>query len=82
VLTAPPPGIVNVGGYRFVLRDLQNAVSQIDGGSTLTALPDALAGHQLAGTATDREHLQAALGDLGANPLMAGAFEPRQRPAA
>jgi hypothetical protein len=82
VLTAPPPGIVNVGGYRFVVRDLQDAVSDIDAGGTLTALPDALAGHQLAGSATDREHLQTALAEQGVNPLLVGAFSTRRRSAA
>jgi hypothetical protein len=81
-LSAPPPGLVNVGGYRFVMRHLQHAVSQIDGSGTLTALPDALTGHQLAGSATDPERLQAALAELGLNPLLVGAFSTRQRPAA
>jgi predicted short-subunit dehydrogenase-like oxidoreductase (DUF2520 family) len=64
------------------MRHLQHAVSQIDGSATLTALPDALTGHQLAGSATDPERLQAALAELGLNPLLVGAFSTRQRPAA
>ena len=42
VVTGPPPGIVSVGGYRFPLRDLQDAVGRIDQHATLAALPDPL----------------------------------------
>ena len=48
-VTGPPPGIVSVGGYRFVLSELEDLVRRADGGAFVTALPDALAGHRLAG---------------------------------
>src|SRR5581483_9921326 len=79
-LTGPPPGIISVGGYRFVMRNLQDAVSAAAGDGTLTALPDALAGHRLAGSAGDRAAMQATLAESGANPLLVGAFRDRKRP--
>lgn len=80
VVTGPPPGLVSVGGYRFALRDLQELASQIEPGSTLAALPDALAGHRLAGNAGNREAIRDALDQRGVNPLILGAFRDR-RPA-
>ncbi len=78
VVTGPPPGIVSIGGYRFVVRELQDLVSSVaDSDATLAVLPDALAGHRLAGTATDRDAIQAALATRGANPLLVGAFRER-----
>ena len=52
-VTGPPPGLVTVGGYRFVLRDLEEAVRRADPDAGLAALPDALSGHRLAGRAAD-----------------------------
>ena len=82
LVTGPPPGIVSVGGYRFVLSDLKELVRRADGGGALTALPDALAGHRLAGTARDRDAVRSALSALGANPLVADAFRDRHHPEA
>ena len=83
VLTAPPAGLVGIGGYRFVVRDLHDIVHRAeDGGGTLAILPDALAGHRLAGIAADHDTLEAALAKAGANPLLVGAFRKRRRSAA
>jgi AMP-binding enzyme len=83
VLTAPPPSIVSIGGYRFVLRELHDLVSQVENGSgTLAVLPDVHAGHRLAGIAADHDTVEATLARLGANPLLVGAFNKRRRPAA
>jgi AMP-binding enzyme len=80
VVTGPPPGIVSVGGYRFVVRELQDLVSSVENGAgTLAVLPDALAGHRLAGTAADRDAIQGSLVKLGANPLLVGAFRDRRQ---
>jgi hypothetical protein len=81
-VTAPPPGIVSVGGYRFSLRDLQTIVNEVDSASTVTALPDALAGHRLAGSTADPKRVQDTLARFGANPLLIGAFQEPRRPAA
>ncbi len=82
VVTAPPPGTVSVGGYRFLLRDLQNALAAVDSAATLAALPDAIAGHRLAGSAADPAAIQEELALRGANPLLVNAFRARRLPAA
>jgi hypothetical protein len=74
-ITAPPPGIVSVGGYRFLMSGLENLVAGVDRDAALAALPDAVAGHRLAGSAHDRGQVAAALAALGANHLLAGAFQ-------
>jgi AMP-binding enzyme len=77
-VNAPPAGIISVGGYRFVLKDLQDLIAAVSEGSTLAALPDGLAGHRLAGVATDRNAVRRALTDQGANPLIVDAFRERR----
>jgi hypothetical protein len=75
VLTAPPPGVVGVGGCRFLLHELQDLVSAIeDGGGRLVAMPDTLTGQRLVGTAADRDAVRTALGKLGASALLIDAF--------
>jgi hypothetical protein len=73
-VTGPPPGVVSVGGYRFMAHDLDEIVRRAGGGATLAALPDALAGHRLAGATSGHADVQGALIGLGANPLLAAAF--------
>lgn len=75
---APPAGVVSVGGYRFVLQELQDYVATIAEGSTLAALPDALAGQRLAGAAADRAVIREALAENGANALVVAAFRDRR----
>jgi hypothetical protein len=77
VVAAAPPGIVSVGGYRFPLQDLQDAVSGIDPAATLASLPDPLLGERLAGNAADRYTIQAALNAVGVNPIVVAAFHDR-----
>lgn len=77
-IDGPPAGVVSVGGYRFAQRDLQGLVTPIDGGGSVAALPDVLAGHRLAGTGGDRGALRAALAEQGANPLVIAAFRDRR----
>ncbi len=77
VVTGSPSGIVSVGGYRFLLHELQEAVGRIDGAATLAALPDAVIGQRLIGNAADREVVQAALTAVGVNPIVAAAFRDR-----
>jgi hypothetical protein len=76
-ITAPPPGLANVGGYRFALRDLYELVARADGSATLAALPDAFAGYRLAGHAPDHARVRQALTAQGANPLVVRAFRDR-----
>jgi len=78
VVTGPPAGLVTVGGYRFVLRDVQDSVARTDESGSVAALPDPLGGHRLAGQARDRTALQHALTALGVNPLIVRAFRDRK----
>jgi hypothetical protein len=77
VVTAPPAGLVAVGGYRFATHDLQHMVRGIDGSGVLAALPHALAGHRLAGHATDPVTMRDMLETMGINPLLTAAFRDR-----
>ncbi len=76
-ITAPPSGIMAVGGYRFLAHDLQEWARRLGQGALLTALPDRLSGHRLAGRAQDNARAREALSELGLNPLMVEAFRDR-----
>jgi hypothetical protein len=78
MVTRPPAGMVSVGGYRFLLRELQDIVAATGPGATLAGLPDTISGHRLAGSAPNRDALIAELIDLGLNPLVANAFRDRR----
>jgi hypothetical protein len=80
-ITAPPSGIVAVGGYRFLSHELQEWARRLGQGALLTALPDRLSGHRLAGRAQDNARAREALTELGLNPLMVEAFRDRTNPA-
>lgn len=73
-ITAPPRGIIGVGGYRFAAGTLENWASRLPAGTTLAPLPDQLLGHRLAGQANDCARTREALLELGLNPLLAEAF--------
>jgi hypothetical protein len=72
-VTAPPPGIVAVGGYRFSTNEMDRQVAMADAGAFITALPHALAGHRLAGISAVAD-ARTALAEKGVNPLLAEAF--------
>jgi hypothetical protein len=74
--------MIDVGGYRFRLAQIDALVSRADPGATIVALPDGDLGHRLAGTAPDRRALRANLISEGLNPLIVGAFAPRGTPEA
>jgi hypothetical protein len=80
-ITSPPSGIMAVGGYRFLSHDLQEWARRLGQGALLTALPDRLSGHRLAGRAQDNARAREALAELGLNPLMVEAFRDRITPA-
>jgi hypothetical protein len=73
-LGGPPAGVVGFGGYRFAMCELSALISRFDPAGILVALPDALAGHRLAGSAADCEAIRLALGSIEANPLVVAAF--------
>ena len=77
-VTGPPVGVVSMGGYRFILAGLQEAVSQLEPGAMLAAFPDGLAGQRVAGIAVHRDAIRDALAELGLNPLIINAFRPRR----
>jgi hypothetical protein len=78
IVTAPPPGMVAIGGYRFVMRDLQDTLGALDPDATLAALPDAIVGHRLAGSCANPENLQDTLASRGVSPLVVAAFRGRR----
>lgn len=78
VVTAPPTGIVSIGGYRCALAPLQQCLAAVDGQATLTALPDSLLGHRLAAGVDDPDAVRSTLAGLGVNPLMVGALRDRR----
>jgi hypothetical protein len=78
-ITAPPSGVMAVGGYRFLAQDLQEWAKRLGQGALLTALPDRWSGYRLAGRAQDNARAREALSELGLNPLMVEAF--RDAPA-
>jgi hypothetical protein len=63
-----------VGGYRFLAQDLQEWARRLGQNAMLTALPNRLSGHRLAGRASDNARAREALTELGLNPLMVEAF--------
>jgi hypothetical protein len=79
-ITAPPSGIMAVGGYRFLSRDLQEWAKRLGQGALLTALPDRLSGYRLAGRGQDNTRAREALAELGLNPLMVEAFRDQVSP--
>jgi hypothetical protein len=76
-ITAPPAGVMAVGGYRFLSQDLQEWAKRLGQGALLTALPDRLSGYRLAGRGQDNARAREALAELGLNPLMVEAFRDR-----
>jgi len=77
VVTAPPAGLVAVGGYRFPIHDLQRLIRDIDRHGVLAALPHAVTGHRLAGHASDLVTMRGALQNMSVNPLVTAAFGRR-----
>jgi len=76
-VSGPPRGLVTFGGYRFAIGELTDIISGLDSSGTLAVRPDPLAGHRLAGTATNQEAIRMALRGIGANPLLVEAFRAR-----
>jgi len=77
VITGAPCGLTTLGGYRLPIEDAEALVKSVDPEAILAAVPDALSGGRLGGAAADRDAVHRELLALGANPLVAGAFRPR-----
>lgn len=78
-ITASPAGLTTIGGYRFRQNDVDWLVAEADLDATIVALPDALLCQRFAGSAPDLAMTRAELQARSANPLVAGAFRPRQQ---
>jgi hypothetical protein len=78
-VTAPPPGLVSVGGYRFVMSELDMLARRTNEGAALAALPNAITGHRLAGIAENPDSVRAELLALGLNPLVTDAFRGHRK---
>ncbi len=82
IVTAPPPGTISIGGYRFHQREVDSLIGHADRDATVVTLPDADLGQRLAGATANRAALRAELQARGVNPLISGAFQPRGAPEA
>ncbi len=82
VLVSPPAGVTSIGGYRLHQASFDAAVAAIDAGATIVALPDAVLGQKLAGSASDGNAMAAQMQAAGLNALVAGAFAPRAQATA
>jgi hypothetical protein len=76
-ITAPPAGILAVGGYRFRANDIQNHSQMLGDDATLAALPDRLNGNRLVGRAANDDATRQAATKQGLNALVVDAFRPR-----
>lgn len=74
VLHGAPSGVTSIGGYRFALMALEDAVGRIDREARLSPAADALLGQRFIGTAGDPNAMKAALEAAGATPLVGAAF--------
>ena len=76
-----PAGLIAVGGYHFRQDEIDAAVAATDPTAVIAALPDALLGQRLAGSAPDPVTTAAQLLACGVNALVAGAFRAREKVA-
>jgi hypothetical protein len=77
-ITGPRGGLTTLGAYRFRQHDIDRLVAEVDPSATIIALPDALLGQRLAGSAADNAGVAAQLTAAGVNPLIVRAFQPRR----
>jgi len=74
-------GLVRVGFYRFRQDGIDVAVTAADPDAIIAALPDALLGQRLAGSAPTPADIATQLQDRGVHALIAGAFRLRPKAA-
>jgi len=79
IITGGLPGLTVVGGYRFARSDLDTIMAEIAPDATIAALPHAILGERLAGSAPELEIVEVELASRRLNPLIASAFRPRTR---
>lgn len=76
-LTAPPAGIVTVGGYRFRASDIQDQAHLLGEDATLAVLPDRLNSNRFVGRAANDATTREKATQQGLNALLVDAFRPR-----
>ena len=81
-MTAPPPDLVGIGGYRLARSEIETTVSLFGADATVAVLPNALPGQRLAGAADDPDTVRALLAEQGIHALLAAAFGPQNGAAA
>jgi hypothetical protein len=69
--------MISVGGYRFMIEQVQELIKSMDAEGRVAVLPDAFAGYRLVGSAAHVQAVQDALAQQGVNPLIAAAFRER-----
>jgi len=80
-VTGPRAAMIAIGAYRFAETQLA-ALASLEERATLVAVPDALTGQRLVGSAPHAAAMQEMLAERGWNPLIVHAFRPRTRPVA
>jgi hypothetical protein len=80
-VTGGPPGLALIGGYRFSRSDLDAVVAEAAPDAAIVAVPHAILGERLAGSAPAQADVEVELAERGLNPLIASAFRPRKRTA-
>jgi len=77
IIDSAPAGITTIGGYRFRQNAVDWLVAEADLDATIVALPDAFLNLRLAGSGPNLAAIAAQLQARGVNPLISGAFVPR-----
>jgi len=77
VIDSAPAGITAIGDITFAKTAIDWLVAEADLDATIVALPDAFLNLRLAGSGPDPAAIAAQLQARGVNPLISGAFEPR-----
>jgi hypothetical protein len=80
-VTASPAAMVGVGGYRIPRAEIDAVTASLPPGTIIAALPDALLGQRLIGTATDAGQAETSLSERGVTPLIGRAFTRRRAAA-
>jgi hypothetical protein len=81
-VTAPPPDLVGIGGYRLARSEIETTVGLFGADATVAVLPNGLTGQRLAGAADDPDTVRALLAEQGTHALLAAAFGPPNGAAA
>ncbi|HEY1310864.1 MAG TPA: class I adenylate-forming enzyme family protein [Pseudolabrys sp.] len=74
-------GLITVGFYRLRQADIDAVVAATDPDAIIAALPDALLGQRLAGSAPNPTDIAVELRERGVHALIAGAFRLRSKAA-